>query len=100
MNASNCSSEGMAHDEAFPVLNAAEIHVAEKFGRRERLGAGRVLFEPGPQLVGLPGILDGRLGASGTSGYRERIPAGSGTPGVSGEGSLLTVRIAPSFAPA
>jgi hypothetical protein len=47
MNASNCSSEGMAHDEAFPVLNAAEIHVAEKFGRRERLEAGRVLFEPG-----------------------------------------------------
>jgi thioredoxin reductase (NADPH) len=33
MNASNCSSEGIAHDEvAFPILNAGEIHQALKFG--------------------------------------------------------------------
>jgi hypothetical protein len=57
MNASNYSSD----EVAFPVLNAAEIRVAEKFGRRERLEAGRVLFEPGQQLVDLLVILDGVL---------------------------------------
>ncbi|MEY2492159.1 MAG: hypothetical protein QOH24_1110 [Verrucomicrobiota bacterium] len=63
----------MAHDEAFPVLNAAEIQVAEKFGRRERLEAGRVLFEPGQQLVELLVILDGSLEVIDTSGDQERI---------------------------
>jgi hypothetical protein len=61
----------MAHDEvAFPLLNAAEIHVGEKFGRRERLEAGRVLFEPGQQLVDLLVILDGSLEVIDTSETR------------------------------
>src|SRR5260370_10608894 len=84
MNASNGSSEGMTNDEAFPVLNAAEIHVAEKFGRRERLEAGRVLFEPGQQLVGLLVILDGSLVVIDTSGDQERILAVHGTRGFFG----------------
>ena len=97
MNASNCSSEGMAHDEAFPVLNAAEIQVAEKFGRRERLEAGRVLFEPGQQLVELLVILDGSLEVIDTSGDQERILAVHGTRGFVGEISLLTGRRATSL---
>jgi thioredoxin reductase (NADPH) len=98
MNASNCSSEGMAHDEvAFPVLNDAEIHVAEKFGRRERLEAGRVLFEPGQQLVDLLVILDGSLELIDTSGDQERILAVHGTRGFVGEISLLTRRRATSL---
>ena len=73
MNASNCSSEGIAHDEvAFPILNAAEIHVAKKFGRRERLEAGRVLFEPGQQLVELFVILDGSLELIDTKSLYDR----------------------------
>ena len=98
MNASNCSSEGIAHDEvAFPILNAAEIHVAEKFGRRERLEAGRVLFEPGQQLVELFVILDGSLELIDTSGDQERILAVHGTRGFVGEISLLTGRRATSL---
>src|SRR5258708_40351266 len=92
MNASNCSSEGMANDEAFPVLNAAEIHVAEKFGRRERLEAGRVLFEPGQQVVELLVILVGRLQVIDTSGDQERILAVSGTSGFVGGDNPLTGR--------
>jgi Cyclic nucleotide-binding domain len=98
MNAPNCSSEGIAHDEvAFPILNAAEIHVAEKFGRRERLEAGRVLFEPGQQLVELFVILDGSLELIDTSGDQERILAVHGTRGFVGEISLLTGRRATSL---
>ena len=98
MNASNCSSEGIAHDKvAFPILNAAEIHVAEKFGRRERLEAGRVLFEPGQQLVELFVILDGSLELIDTSGDQERILAVHGTRGFVGEISLLTGRRATSL---
>ena len=83
----------MAHDEiAFPLLNAAEIHVAEKFGRRERLEAGRVLFAPGQQLVELFVILDGSLEVIDTSGEQERILAVHGTRGFVGEISLLTGR--------
>ena len=93
MNASNFSSKGMTHDEiAFPLLNAAEIHVAEKFGRRERLEAGRVLFAPGQQLVELFVILDGSLEVIDTSGEQERILAVHGTRGFVGEISLLTGR--------
>jgi len=87
----------MDHDEAFPVLNAAEIHVAEKFGRRERLEAGRVLFEPGQQLVELLVILDGSLEVIDTSGDQERILAVHGTRGFVGEISLLTGRRATSL---
>ena len=93
MNASNFSSKGMAHDEiAFPLLNAAEIHVAGKFGRRERLETGRVLFAPGQQLVELFVILDGSLEVIDTSGEQERILAVHGTRGFVGEISLLTGR--------
>jgi thioredoxin reductase (NADPH) len=98
MNASNYSSEAIAHDEvAFPVLNPAEIRVAEKFGRRERLEAGRVLFEPGQQLVELLVILDGSLELIDNSGDQERILAVHGTRGFVGEISLLTGRRATSF---
>ena len=86
-------AQGIAHDEvAFPILNAAEIHVAEKFGRRERLEAGRVLFEPGQQLVELFVILDGSLELIDTSGDQERILAVHGARGFVGEISLLTGR--------
>ena len=88
----------MAHDEvAFPVLNTAEIHVAERFGRRERLEAGRVLFEPGQQLVDLLVILDGSLELVDTSGDQERILAVHGTRGFIGEIGLLTGRRATSL---
>ena len=98
MNASNCASKGIAYDEvAFPILDAAEIRVAEKFGRRERLEAGQVLFEPGQQLVELLVILEGRLELIDTSGDQERILAVHGTRGFIGEISLLTGRRATSL---
>ena len=97
MNASNLSSKGMAHEIAFPLLNAAEIDLAEKFGRRERLEAGRVLFAPGQQLVELFVVLDGSLEVIDTSGEQERILAVHGTRGFVGEISLLTGRKATSL---
>ena len=91
-------SEAMAYDVvAFPVLDAAEIRAAEKFGRRERLEAGQVLFEPGQQLVELLVILEGTLEVIDTSGDQERILAIHEAGGFIGEISLLTGRKATSL---
>ena len=91
-------SEAMAYDVvAFPVIDAAEIRAAEKFGRRERLEAGQVLFEPGQQLVELLVILECTLEVIDTSGDQERILAVHRTRGFIGEISLLTGRKATSL---
>ena len=93
MNAPNFFPEEIAVEEiAFPLLNAAEILVAEKFGCRERFEAGRVLFEPGEQLVDLLIILDGYLEVIDTSGGQERVLTVHGHGGFVGDISLLTHR--------
>jgi thioredoxin reductase (NADPH) len=98
MDAANSSLEETRNDEiAFPILNAAEILAAEKFGQHEWFETGRVLFEPGQQLADFRIIVDGQLEVVDTSGDQERVMAVHGTGGFVGDISLLTHRPAISL---
>jgi len=83
----------MPHDQVpFPLLNAAEIRAAQKFGQRERFEAGQVLVEPGQELVDLLVILDRSREVIDTLGDQERVMAVHGTGGFAGDISPLTGR--------